>query len=556
MADYIKQGELKIKCNIEINQNQIQSLSIKESIGSHVFAEVTTSIEPGSLEASGQELNNQPLVIYAEKDEKELLLFSGVIGRVCIEKDSSYDTICLFAYSLSLYMDLERKNRSFQDTGESVVGLIQKITKEHSFSAICSTEDKQLTKPLIQYQETDWEFLLRLSTHLHVPLFVANEYEGRGIYVGFNESREPLELSVSNEKWCMDAENVKSKNWRTAESTYYEVSTSQMLHLGQSVSYKNEIMWPFKIWMSLQQGVLQCTYKLVRKHYDRISTVYNPHLKGISLIGTVLERREEAIKIHLDLDEEQEIGKAFPYPWLPEHGNMVYCMPETGSRILLLIPDEDEQNAIGIQCVRQNGQECGETQTPDSRWFSTDEEKKITLNPSVIELSADRDRSRISIQDGFGNDIKSSGTLLIQAEGKVSLRGGTVKLTAPGEITAVKRQLGSPSVVNICHNLDAMGEHSIFKNIEGASTQSISGGSTSYKIAQGMPGKTKKEMEEKEKREFKLKQLLEEDEKRSSYELGSSIVKIVAAVPQSMEQDKLSQIAVGFRPITGRMKGE
>ena len=38
------------------------------------------------------------------------------------------------------------------------------------------------------------------------------------------------------------------------------------------------------------------------------------------------------------------------------------------------------------------------------------------------------------------------------------MQGTEVVLNAPSEITAVRREVGEPAVVNICHNLDAMGK--------------------------------------------------------------------------------------------------
>jgi hypothetical protein len=555
MEECITYDELKIKCNVGINR--IMYLSIKESIGTHTMAKVTAEIAQGSLELSCEELNSQPLMIYYVKDQKEILLFSGVISKIRVERESSYDLLYLTAYSLSWLMDLERKSRSFQNCNESVLELIQKISLENSFNLLCSGEDKALMKPFIQYEETDWEFLLRLSTHLHLPVIAAANYEGRGIYLGFQDDMEPMGLSVSSEKWCMDAECIKSANWRTREATYYEVNTVQILHTGECVSYRDEILWPCHVRLYLEKGILRCTCRLAGKNHNMFPTIYNPHMKGISLTGMVLERKEEAIKIHLDIDKVQESAKAYLYPWFPEHGNMVYCMPETGSRVRLLIPEEDEQEAIGIDSVRQNGQVCEETQNPGNRWFITGAKKKMAFKPSDIELSAGDGQSGISVQDAVGNIIHSSGEMLIQAKGKVTLHGARIELKAPTEITAVKRQLGSPAVVNICHNLDSMGEYSVFTSLTELKAEIPNRGAGSSKGNQVRTDKLEEERrkKEKEKLQFKLKELSEED-KGSTYEFGASIVNIISSIPQSIEQDKLSQIALGFRPIAGKMKGE
>lgn len=554
MDEYIKHGDIKIKCNIPTNQ--ILYFSMHETIGAHAYAEVVVSIETGSLNLSERQLNSEPVKICSSRSGKEFLLFSGVIGKIRIVKEAVYDILWISAYSISWLLDLERKNKSYQNCKEPIANMIKRIAEDNSFSVICGTDDETASGPFIQYMETDWQFLLRLSSHLHLPLMAAGSYDGKGIYLGFQENKELLDLKVSGERWRMDSHRSEKDNWGCREAAYYEVFTSQILHLGQNVRFRNEPLWIHEANMKLEKGVLQCSYYLAGKNHGKYPVTYNPYLKGISLTGTVLERKEETVKIHLDIDEEQDIGGAFLYPWLPEHGNMVYSMPEAEGRVRLLIPCEDERNAIGINCVRQNGQVCEETLNPDNRWFVANE-KKMTLQPSTAELSAGDDCSRISIQD-TGNIIRSGKEIVVQAIGKIIIQGTKIELKAPKEITAVKRQLGEPAVVNICHNLDVLGEYSKFKNLEELRVNVERKDTKSY---QGRSVKAEKlEVEqiekEKEKLKFKLKELTEQEEKTGSYELGPSMINIISAVPQIREQDRLSQIAMGFRPIIGRMGGQ
>ena len=68
--------------------------------------------------------------------------------------------------------------------------------------------------------------------------------------------------------------------------------------------------------------------------------------------------------------------------------------------------------------------------------------------------------------------------------------------------------------------------------------------------------KKEKVEKEREKLKFKLKELMEDNDAGNGYELGASIVNIISAIPQCVGQDQISQIALGLRPIKGRMKGD
>lgn len=550
----IRIDEIRVKCNFPIGQ--IKNLSIREGIGTHTIAEITTGISAGKFDIEGQELNSQPLVIDVVQEGEVIMLFSGVVSRASVDEKDSYETIHIKAYSLSWLMDLEKKSRSYQ--GEtSICKLMHKISGEHSFTCSCFAEDKVTWEPFIQYQETDWEFLVRLSTHLHVPFYIANDYKGKGICLGLQKQKKPSKLNVLNEKWCMDADTLKSMNFDSKKAVYFEVISGQVIHLGQSVQYHDDILWAFGVHMVLQHGMLYCTYKLAGVNYDVVSACYNPHIKGISLTGTILDRRDETIKIHLDIDDKQDINRAYSYLWLPEHGNMSYCMPEKGSRVRLVITGEDERKAVGAHCVRQNGDTCQETRIPDNRWFSTAENKKLTLQPSSLELSGENGKLRISFQDCEGNSLRSSESILIQAKGDIVMQGTKVEMSAPNEITAIKRELMDPAVINICHNLDSMGKRTTFENLEELRKRNLPGGGRHYNETKTWAEKSGAGKEEERKKlQFELQKLFVKENEKDSFELGESIVNVISAIPQCISMDKLSRIAMGFRPITGRMKGE
>ena len=187
--------------------------------------------------------------------------------------------------------------------------------------------------------------------------------------------------------------------------------------------------------------------------------------------------------------------------------------------------------------------------------FATDHHKSLTLQPSLMELSALEGTSKIALEDGTGSSLTSKGEILIQAKGQILMQGTKVVLDAPNEITAVKRELGQPAVVNVCHNLDAMGKKTVFRNLEALRIQSLPTRSEHHDKEQTALQKIMNgEREEKKKEEFKMEKLLEQESERNKFELGASVVKIISAIPQCTGQDRNAQITAGFRPIAGSMR--
>ena len=552
LGDFLKIGEIEVHCNI--STGELKSLSIKERMGIHTVVEVVVGIKPGSVNIAELESAGQPIKIIACKDGKKILLFWGVIGQIIKDQKFDYEDLLIRAYSLSWLMDLEKKNRSFQ--GEtSITELIQKISEEQSFSLLCSAQDKMTEAPFIQYRETDWDFIKRLSTHLGIPIYAANDYLGQGICVGLQEQDTQEGVEVIYEKWCMDEERARITDFDIKKAMYYEILTGQIFHVGKGVWYRGRIFWPFAVDIVLRDGMLHCISKLAEKDYHTTDKSYNPYLKGLSLTGKVLKREKEMIKIHLDIDEEQDMESAHLYPWMPEHGNLVYCMPEEENDIRLFVAGVDERDATGIDCVRRNGSVCEETQTPQNRWFSTTHDKKMTLQTSMMELTGKADNSKISLMDSTGESIVSDGNILIQAAGTVVLQGTKVNMNASGEITAIKRELGDPAVVNFCYNLDATGKQTKFHNLEKLPMKSVPKGGSGDSGSQSVsPEQAAAEKEKREKLRFEMQELMEREKEKSNYHLENHIVNIVSAIPQVVEQDEISRIAIGFRPILGVMR--
>ncbi len=58
--------------------------------------------------------------------------------------------------------------------------------------------------------------------------------------------------------------------------------------------------------------------------------------------------------------------------------------------------------------------------------------------------------------------MKTANKLSLLAEGQVQLTGKTVTLTTPKEATLVKKDLISPTVINLCNAFDAIGKSGNF----------------------------------------------------------------------------------------------
>ena len=103
---------------------------------------------------------------------KNDVLFYGMVKDIELEVVQGSYYMKLYAVSYSYLLDVEKKNRSFQNKQKTYVSLENEIMETYSKAMISdvASRKKELGKFIVQYQETDWEFLKRLASHFHTGL--------------------------------------------------------------------------------------------------------------------------------------------------------------------------------------------------------------------------------------------------------------------------------------------------------------------------------------------------------------------------------------------------
>lgn len=156
--------------------------------------------------------------------------------------------------------------------------------------------------------------------------------------------------------------------------------------------------------------------------------------------GEVLARREQKIKILLDIDARyaRERGeppidkaayleKAYEYRWAPETGSAMYSMPTVGTKVALYFPDGDEQHAFSVHCVRQEEREnCDGLQTYTDRYFTTEFDEQMFLKPTSMGFITKGNPLEIIQDDSGGITLESDGDINFAAAGDIAINASAV----------------------------------------------------------------------------------------------------------------------------------
>ena len=401
---------------------------------------------------------------------------------------------------------------------------------------------------MIQYYETDWEFILRLASRENAFVIPSPHTPCASAQIGLAKDDEIKKIVDCDYSWCLEKDRSQDSFYTRSNYAFYEIVSYEPLNVGDYVLFHNKKLYIYSVQAVLKHGILEFICRLCARAAFYPKLIYNAKFKGISLIGKVIGRHAEKLKLHLNIDETQDTGTAYEYMWLPETGNILYCMPEMETIVSLYMQSEDEQSAISINSVRLNGAFCPQTQDPNTRYLTTDHEKSVMLAPQSMEFTSISGSTSVSLDDGSGIVMNTSSQLSICAEGDLTVNGASVSMNAPQEITAVKRKLGSPSVINLCNNVDISGAYTKFQG-NGKAIPSLGAkqGKFSSEMRHIEGGINKlSEYEQRMKLGFKMMELLDNSYKEESFDILDILPSIISSIPKNTEEDELSRITVGL----------
>ena len=273
-------------------------------------------------------------------------LFSGYPEKVEIKEERGYRIADIQAVSGTILLDQKKSNRVFQKKVQTYMGIASAVTADTDHCAcILPGSDMRTGGTLIQYQETDWRFLKRMAPQLGLPLVPDTSYYYPRFYLGLpeGEKRELGEIISCN--LCFDGRYyaVSGKCLVDREDFIcYDVVTRTSLSLGDRVTYEG--------------GEVIFTYRLAGNSYTWVPWEDNTDYTGMSFVGSIVGTQGEQVEVAFDIDKTAAGGNR--YGFAPATGNLMYCMPQKGTKTSLYIGNGDEAQGIATGCIRTNGSTC------------------------------------------------------------------------------------------------------------------------------------------------------------------------------------------------------
>lgn len=437
-------GELILKTSIPINK--VLDVQMSGTVNDHVKFIFVAEVDAQSVSKIYDTLEGAMVSLEAQSQEEAI--FQGMVEKLKIKEVAGYFQVYGECISLTKKLDILLTDCSFQDKNLSYSDVIQSTVKKYSHSTVITSsgEFNSIGTSIIQYEETDWDFILRMAGNIRTV--VVPSYTSSRTQFYFGPSQKVLKFTKSTEFGEGRASFAflhKRKHYRDVsakEYKYYRFRSEEILKLGDWIPINNEFYMISKQELYQDKGVLQNIYFATKEEYVTVPYFENEKLRGLSLTGKVIDTDDSNIKIHLDIDEEQEKETAYWYPYLPPVGNVMYTMPQIGTRAFLRLKNSVDGQGEIVHCQRTNGLECSNFSDVSKRYHTTEFGKRMSMLPTVTSVSgagnfiAQEDKKGISASTNLDVDFQIKGSVSVHSKKKI-------KWTTPSKILMTRSEIES-----------------------------------------------------------------------------------------------------------------
>lgn len=439
----ITAGQIQIEGSVLITR--LLELRITIQANQHVTGYLSGRIEKEMVKKVLQLEENAWIQIKAVTPNETKNLLIGMIEQASVIEEGNHYKVRLELSSGTKQLDIVSRKRSFQNKNATYKEVIEKVMSEWKNGSFLWQEGtpQPVGGPIFQYEETDWEFLLRLANRKRTMLYPEWRRKGCHFWFGMPRSTENVVFSEENYQVGISSRYYELggslAGYRPEDFFYYQITSYEDYELGSLAQFQGRTLKICKKEMLLEQEELYFQYTVGTEALVKQKEVRESKLTGLTLTGTILSVKGEQVKLALEIDGgKQEEETAYPYLWTPDSGSVMYCMPKVGSKASLYFPCEKEEKAIVVHCVRTNGGSCEKMANSQKKGLSTEYGKELCMKEEKLELSCEKSGMKISLEDTAAVALESSKKIKVEGA-SIHMKGKTVTIETPVELRLSKK---------------------------------------------------------------------------------------------------------------------
>ena len=430
----------------------LQNVEIHKGLNCHADAKISIRIKDDRKEEYLSILAADTwLKVTAEGETgTSAVLFYGIVTGFAMGQDG-YETILrLEAKSGTVLMDDKEHYRVFQNKDTICSLLFHKITDTYKEGKVnyVEGESDRTEGVLMQYRETDWEFLKRLAS-LHNRYIVSDALQKGccytvGLKEGIEQNRKSPDITLALDA-CEYQQKARNgvKDLQMTDMLTLSVTDREIYQLGDFMIYEGGKYYIYDIRTRYIGAECVHEYRLKRKEGLQTLPAQHQGIAGCSFEAEVTGVQKDTVQIDIEGDEWKAFdGKkwfAYATVYSSPDGTGWYSMPEVGDNVRLYVLDE-ENRCLVVSSVHKETDAA--RQNPDYKSFKTKYGKEIRFTPDSI-LMTNNQGMMVEMNDKEGITVTSDKDILIQAEENMTIASGSASLLIAAEDIVQVRQGGT-----------------------------------------------------------------------------------------------------------------
>lgn len=399
-------------------------------------------------------------VVLLEENKNEETLFYGILTELNIYFENLLCRMDIELKTGSYLMDLNIHTRTFQTGGLQYKNLLETCKQGYENSNFIMTvgNGESINKFVVQYKETDWNFIKRLASHFESVVFPEYKVNGSRYYFGIPNYSEEREFEGKTYSIKKDFKEYGTKTGyglkgvTEKDFTYYIFKSREVYRLADIFKVMGNKLYICKIETIFDGSELYHIYYMKPKNGFKLPKYYSKNLLGASLEANITNVKSDVVQITIPEDENK--GKCgarwFPYStvYSTPDGTGWYSMPEIGDSVRVYMPTENEAEAYVISSTHLEVKEetknpdIGDNRrtNPDYKSIMNKQGKEVLFTPNTLLITNNKGMS-IEIIDEEGIKIISDKTITIKAEEEITISSTTapIDLVAPESINMTQQ---------------------------------------------------------------------------------------------------------------------
>lgn len=379
-------------------------------------------------------------------------LFTGIVTDFSVSVLNDQRKLTLELMTGSILMDEKKHFRSYQNPSVTYEQIFRETAVGYADSSVSFSKpySEAPGELVLQYEETDWNFLKRLAGRSHQFLVPDSRMKGVRIYYSIPQGM-PFEIPAGSRYTIRkDLGGYRNKICQgmavsEADCMEYIIQCREPHRIGDYASLYGMKCYIYKIQSRYEGGeLLHCCY-LKREKGIEVPEICNKEMAGCALDARITKVKEDKVQVSLLGDENahQTINIWYPYAtvYSTPDGTGWYCMPEPGDMVRLTIPQHQERDAFVASSVHVET-DSPDRKDPSHKVFKSRYQKEVRFTPDSIVITNNKG-TRIELTDAEGIHIVSAHSIMLEAAEDLTIASDTGSLIVAGDSFVNFRQKGT-----------------------------------------------------------------------------------------------------------------